>query len=104
MFFSHTLDDTILKTPAEQGGLNVFELAVYIYVVTNIRDDSPMYFSYERICKHYSAGIRGVRRAIKSLEARGLLERRYYHDKKGYRRAVYEAISIKELEKDWRKK
>lgn len=104
MYFSHTLDDTILNTPAEQGGLNVFELAVYMYVVTNTRDDNPIYFSYEKIRKHYNAGLRVIRRAVKSLEARGLLERRYYHDEKGYRRVVYEAISIIELEKDWRKK
>lgn len=82
------INNEILNISADNGGLRGLELAVYIYAL-KWQNKPDFYFSEERIRKHYGEGIRGIRRAIKSLEAKKLLRREYYHDEKGYRRVFY---------------
>lgn len=82
------INNEILDISADNGGLRGLELLVYIYAL-KWQNKPDFYFSQERICKHHSEGIRGIRRAVKSLEAKGLLRREFYHDEKGYRRVFY---------------
>lgn len=82
------INNEILNTPIEKGGLDGFELLVYIYALKS-QNNPNFYFSAKRICKCYKLGELVITRAIASLEAKGLLRREYYHDEKGYRRAFY---------------
>lgn len=86
---SYTIvNNEVLNTPAEQGGLDGFELVVYMYALKS-QNNPNFYFSAKRICKHYRLGELVITRAIASLEAKGILRREYYNDEKGYRRAFY---------------
>lgn len=82
------INNEILNTPHYKGGLNGFELLVCLYALKS-QSNSNFMFSIERICKHYDLGKLVITRAIKSLEAKGLLRREFYHDEKGYRRVFY---------------
>lgn len=82
------INNEILNTPYTKGGLDGFELLVYLYALKSQNNPNFM-FSAERIYKHYGLGKLVITKAIKSLEAKGMLEREYYNDEKGYRRAFY---------------
>lgn len=82
------INNEILNVSAEQGGLDNNELAVYVYAL-KWQNKPDFKFSSKKIQEQYGIGRRPITKAIKSLEAKGLLRREFYHDEKGYRRVFY---------------
>lgn len=81
----------LLDKSYDEGGLDCYELTIYTHALRT-QDEPTALFSVERLCAKYKMGKMVCRRAIKSLEARGLLIREFYHDEKGYKRAFYRVI------------
>lgn len=82
------INNEVINIQADEGGLDIYELGVYIYALKSQNNPNFM-FSIEKICKHFGAGEIVISRAVKSLEAKGILKREFYKDDKGYRRAFY---------------
>lgn len=74
------INNEILDTKLEQGGLDGFELLVYLYFLRRVDTQNPI--SVKRISEHYGLGNIEVLEAMKSLEARGMLKTEYYENDK----------------------
>lgn len=90
-FSSIPFVNELLSKSYDEGGLDIYEQGIYIYAL-KVQDDTKHLFSIDRICKALGIGKLLCRRAVKSLEARNLLKREFYHDEKGYKRAFYRVI------------
>lgn len=75
------INNEILDTPYKKGGLDGFELLVYIYSLRQSVTNDPV--SVNIISEHYGFGEFEIREAFNSLIERGMLEKEVYCDEKG---------------------
>lgn len=95
------INNEILDTPYEKGGLDGFELLVYIYFLSKADTDETI--SIDIISKHYGLGSIEIEEAFKSLIDRGMLEKEVCFDEKGNEKVYYNVsyeLILAEVEDD----
>lgn len=81
------INNEILDTPYKKGGLDGFELLVYIYALRQSETNEPV--SVDIISEHYGFGEFEIREAFKTLIDRGMLEQDFEYDEKGNKQSYY---------------